>query len=65
MRFLVFALAVISLPVLSLAAAVSLTQDADGFKMSNGELTTRIEERSGRIASVVLGGQELLGKVDD
>lgn len=60
MKFLVIAFSVICLH--AAAAEVSLTQDMDRFKMSNGELTVGIEKRTGRVTSVVLGGQELLGK---
>ena len=60
MKFLVIALFVSWFPVA--AAEVSLSQGADSFKMSNGGFTARIEKRTGRITSVVLGGQELLGK---
>lgn len=40
---------------------VSLSQDARTFRLSNGKLNAAIERSSGRITSVVLDGQELLG----
>lgn len=43
------------------AADVSLNQNGKSFVISNGDLSTTIEKRSGRVTSVVLGGQELLG----
>ncbi|MEY3894811.1 MAG: hypothetical protein RLZZ214_330 [Verrucomicrobiota bacterium] len=43
------------------AAAVSLGQDGAAFRMSNGQLAATIDKASGKITSVVLGGQELLG----
>lgn len=43
------------------AAAVSLHQDDLSFRMSNGQLSATIEKASGKITSVVLGNQELLG----
>ncbi len=44
------------------AADVTLSQDGTSFRMSNGTLSAMIEKRSGRVTSVVLGGQELLGE---
>jgi rhamnogalacturonan endolyase len=43
------------------AALVTLSQDAKCFNLSNGVLTSTIEKISGRVISVVLGGQKLLG----
>ncbi|NQX00431.1 hypothetical protein HQ447_07205, partial [bacterium] len=44
------------------AADVSLTQDGAQFKMSNGRLAVTIEKKSGRVSSVTLGNQSLLGQ---
>lgn len=44
------------------AADVSLSQDERNFRISNGGLAAVIEKSSGRVTSVVLEGQELLGK---
>lgn len=43
------------------AGQVSLSQDGATFKISNGQLSATIEKVSGKITSVVLDGQELLG----
>jgi len=62
MKSLVLALSCFVLPALPLIAAkVSLTQDNVFFKMTNGGLSASIEKRTGRITSIMLGKQELLG----
>ena len=38
-----------------------MSQDARCFNLSNGNLDVTIEKKSGRVTSVVLGGQKLLG----
>lgn len=43
------------------AGQVSLSQDGATFKIANGHLSATIEKASGKITSVVLDGQELLG----
>lgn len=44
------------------AGDVSLVQEGNRFRMSNGELTVTIEKSSGRVIGVKLGGTDLLGK---
>ena len=62
MRFLVL-LAVCLLPVSQLcpAADVTLKERENTFELGNKALSASIEKSSGRITSVKLGGQELLG----
>ena len=62
MRFLVL-LAVCLFPVSQLcrAADVTLKEREDTFELANEALSASIEKSSGRITSVKLGGQELLG----
>ncbi|MES2657635.1 MAG: polysaccharide lyase family protein [Verrucomicrobiota bacterium] len=47
--------------LLSRGGDVSLFQDTRFFKLSNGKLSATIDKSSGRITSVSLGGQGLLG----
>ena len=62
MRFLSFAFVFFFLlSHSSRAGDVTLFQDARIFKISNGKLAATIEKSSGKITSVVLAGQELLG----
>lgn len=44
------------------AADVTVLQDEESFRLSNGGLTAVVQKSSGRVTSVVLDGQELLGK---
>lgn len=62
MRFPALAVLCFFTTVSSMSAGeVFLSQDGAAFKMSNGQLSTTIEKASGKITSVVLDSQELLG----
>lgn len=54
-----FSLFLVSVPLF--AATVTLSQDDKSFHLSNGALRASIEKSSGRVTSVELGGQKLLG----
>ncbi len=43
------------------AGEVSLWQDERDFRIGNGELAVVVQKSTGRVTSVVMGGQELLG----
>ena len=49
-------------PLWAGAADVTISQDAGSFRLSNGKLETVIQKSTGKVTSVVLEGQELLGK---
>lgn len=61
MRFSIFQVFwLLTLPA-ALAGEVTLRQDENTFRLSNGELTATIRKSNGRVASVTLDGRELTG----